>query len=91
MREKAARIFAESQERAPEATGELKRSGTLREVKTSSGVEWNIKYDAPHSLAVHETHPTAKKFLEQPAAEVLDRAPRDIAAQLREAIKKLVE
>jgi hypothetical protein len=91
MREKAQQIFAESQERVPVATGELRRFGTLREVRTPNGVEFEIAYGAPHAVAVHETHPTGKKFLEVPASQVLDRAPRDIGEQLRAAIRKLVE
>jgi len=63
----ALEVFNESQDRVPVSSGRLKRSGYIKMPYVNV---LEIGYTAPYALEVHEFHPTASKFLEDPFRRV---------------------
>lgn len=68
-------VFNESQRRVAVDTGNLKGSGRQEPSKPET-LEGRVSYGgtaAEYALAVHESHPTASKFLTNPAREAATR------------------
>lgn len=77
-------IFTESQRRVPVDTGNLKASGRL-EHATGDSLTARVSYGgtaAGYAGYVHETHPTRKKYLEEPARLAQARFAGDVATAI---------
>jgi hypothetical protein len=84
----AEKLLAESRQRVPVATGELKDSG---KVVMQDGAA-SVVYDAPHALSVHERldvrHPDGQaKYLEEPMNQFGDKLLQTLARVLDKALR----
>lgn len=77
--------------RAPKQTGELRGSKTVTSQRTGDGLNGEVRFTAPHSLAVHERtwipHAVGEaKFLENAMKEELATWNEDVTAAVRKAL-----
>ena len=78
----AGEIFAESQRATPVDTGNLRASGRI-DAATDENLTATISYGgtaAEYALAVHETHKSQSKFLEEPFRKNERRFREEMAA-----------
>ena len=84
----AQEVFAESQRRVPVDTGNLRSSGRIDASKAET-LTATVGYGgtaAGYALAVHETHASQSKYLEQPAREAAKRVEELVTNAIKAAI-----